>query len=611
MRASIQSIRRAGLISGTIATAILSAFIITGCGGSDNPSGGGGGCNFPSVPSAVSVPLSQSSIRISWTQIEAASFYNVYRAGSPSEEYMLLGPIFGTTFTDTGLVSGATYYYGISAENNCGEGAMSSTISETTLSCQKATVPMSVSAEPLSTTSIKIAWEAVPGDGVSYNIYRSTSQNGTYSDSIANTPSNSFTHAGLLPATTHYYKVAAVNNCGKSEMSNYASAITNSCPASAAPANVVAETKSSTSIEISWDMVNTAVSYQIYRSTSATGTYSPVGITTGKESTSYIDENLPTAETFYYRVTALSDCEESAQSNYAFASSGCSLIPAPPTGITAEALSSTEIKISWNAVSGLNNLGYYNIYSSETPNGNYRYRVRTTSTFTSMNITAHEPSTTYYFKISAENNCGESELSASYASATTEDCDLPIPPAPTGITASTLFSRSVDITWNAADGAATYDVYRSTERNSTFWTVSGGRSLTGNSFTDTTVSASTTYYYAVKSINACGGTAENLGGNIVDVTTLCETSVPTNVAVTPRSSSSLYVSWDVINSAVSYSVYRSSTVTGTYTLLGKVATNSFTDTGLTSLKTYFYKVTAKTELCDDSQQSAYGNGTTQ
>ena len=592
---------------------VLATTFTLSCSSDDddyNP-GRDGRCNFPSAPSAVSVPLSQSSIRISWTPIEAASFYNVYRTGNLGDGYMPLGPIFGTTFTDTGLVSGTTYYYGISAENNCGEGARSSTISETTLVCQKAAVPGSVSAEPLSTTSIKIAWENVLGDGVSYNIYRSTSQNGTYSDSIANTANNSFTHTGLLPATTQYYKIVAVNNCGKSEMSSYASATTNTCPAPAAPANVTASTKSSTSIEISWDMVNTAVTYQIYRSTSATGTYSPVGITTGKENTSYIDENLPTAETFYYRVTALSDCMESTQSNYALASSGCNLIPAPPTGVTAEALSSTEIKVSWNVVSGLNNLGYYRLYTSETPNGNYSYSGRTPSTFTSMNITSHEPSTTYYFKVSAENNCGESALSASYASATTEGCDLPIPPAPTGITASTLFSRSVDITWNAADGAATYDVYRSTERNSTFWTVRGGRGLTSNSFTDTTVSASTTYYYSVKSKNACGGTAENLGGNIVDVTTLCETSVPTNVTVTPRSSNSLYVSWDGINSAVSYSVYRSSTVTGAYTLLGKVATNSFTDTGLSNLTPYFYKVTAKTELCDDSRQSAYGSGTTQ
>jgi fibronectin type 3 domain-containing protein len=100
-------------------------------------------------------------------------------------------------------------------------------------------------------------------------------------------------------------------------------------------------------------------------------------------------------------------------------------------------------------------------------------------------------------------------------------------------------------------------------------------------------------------------------GDVVSATTLCETLVPTNVTVTALSSSSLDVSWDAVTGAVSYTVYRSSTVSGTYTFLDRTTSNSFTDTGLLNATTYFYKVTAKTELCDDSQQSVYGSGTTQ
>jgi fibronectin type 3 domain-containing protein len=100
-------------------------------------------------------------------------------------------------------------------------------------------------------------------------------------------------------------------------------------------------------------------------------------------------------------------------------------------------------------------------------------------------------------------------------------------------------------------------------------------------------------------------------GDVVEVTTLCETPAPTNIAATAVSSSSIAVSWDAVSGAVSYSVYRSSTVTGTYTLLGSTASNSFTDTGLSNLTTYFYKVTAKTALCDVSEQSEYGYAVTQ
>ena len=550
---------------------------------------------------------SQNSIKISWASVGAVNSYKIYRSVSSAGPYSVVGIELNTSFTDVGLSPGTDYYYKISAENDCGEGEMSAYFLETTIDCPKPSMPGSVSAEALSSTSIKITWESVSG-AISYDIYRSNTADGQYSK-IENTASNTFTNDGLLPSTTRYYKIVAINDCGESATSSYASATTQSCPAIAAPTNVFAQSKSSTSIEISWDEVNTAVSYQIYRSTSATGTYSSVGSTTGKENTSYTDEGLSTAQTFYYRVTATSDCTESARSNYTSATTGCDNIPVAPANIRAEALSSTEIKVSWDAVSGLGASWYYNLYTCETPNGEYYYLGNTSSAFTSTTITNREPSTTHYFKISAENDCGEGELSVS-AFATTEDCDSPIPADPTGVSAASLSSRSVQITWNTVPGAAYYNVYRTTDKNGSYWTVDGGINLTGNSFTDTTVSALTKYYYGVKSENDCGGTTPYVN-SIDSVTTLCETPVPTNVTATAKSSSSIEVSWNAVSGAVSYSVYRSPTVNGTYALIETIANNIFNDTGLSSLTTYHYKVTAKTALCDNSQMSVSVFGTTQ
>jgi len=462
-----------------------------------------------------------------------------------------------------------------------------------------------------SKSSIKLEWAAVK-DAETYSIYRSDSLNGKYSR-IGMVLNPAFTDTALTASTGYYYKISAENECGEGAMSNPKSETTQACPTPAAPQNVSAEAQSSTKISISWDEVNTAVSYKVYRSATSTGTYSPVGSTSGKSSTTWEDEGLNPATTYYYKVTAESECMESAQSNYGFTTTICENAPeTAPTNITAEALSSMEIKLSWDEVSGLGNLDYYNIYISETPNSGYYQSTRIRASYTEYTLTSREPSTTYYIKISAENSCGESVQSI-YATATTEDCDLPIPLAPTGINAVASSSRSVVITWDKADGAVSYDVYRGTERSGTYTTVRGGRGLTGNSFTDTTLSASTTYYYSVKSINSCGGTAENLGGNIVEATTLCETPIPTNVSAAAKSSSSIEITWDVVPNAVSYSVYRSSTATGAYTLIeeSKTASNSFTNTGLSSLTTYHYRVKAKTALCDESQMSVSVPGTTQ
>jgi fibronectin type 3 domain-containing protein len=412
----------------------------------------------------------------------------------------------------------------------------------------------------------------------------------------------------LAISSTHYYKVVSKNDCGASAQSDYASATTLPCPKPAAPTNVTAAGRSESSIEISWDEVETAVSYKIYRSATSTGTYTPVGNTIGKSSTSYTDEGLALASTFYYKVTAESDCEESAQSNYAFASTGCSNVLAAPTNVRAEALSATSIKISWDAVSGAGSGSDYNVYTSESQNGYYYYANGTTGAFTSITINGFAASTTYYFKVSSENDCGESELSA-FVSATTQSCNSPVLPDPTGLSATALSSKSIKITWNAVNGAV-YDVYRSTDRYSEYWTVNGGRDLTDNSFIDNTVSSSTTYYYAVKSINACGETSDNLG-TVVEATTMCETAIPTNVNAEAKSSSSIEITWNAVGGAVSYSVYRATSQNGTYTLLEKTANNSFNDTGLSSLTTYHYKITAKTALCDDSAMSSSSFATTQ
>jgi len=582
--------------------AIISVFMLT-C---SNPNGPGGGCAKPNAPTNVKAEaLSNNSIRVSWTPVGGdVTFYNIYRTKTVDDEYALVGKAIDASFTDTALTSGTAHYYRISAKNDCDESAKSAPAFATTVPCEKPVAPFNVKAEALSATSIKVSWDAIP-TATGYKIYSALNADGSYTF-IDSTKNITYTNDKLPVSSPHYYKIVAKNNCGESDSSAYAFATTNACPKPVAPTNVSAEAKSSSSIEIRWDEVATAITYKIYRSASSTGTYAPVGNTAGKSSTSWTDDNLERAKTYYYTVAAESECDESAKSTYAFATTAnCENIPAAPTNITAEALSQTDVRVSWNAVSGATR---YNIYAKHD-NIDYYFVVWVTgaSTYT---ISNRNPSTTYSFKVSAVNDCGESEMSTNYATATTQSCDLPILPNPTGVTTTALSAKSVSITWNAVSEAVSYVIYRSTERYSTYQSI-GGR-LTETSFIDTTLSSSTTYYYAVKAINSCGATG-NLD-NVVSVTTKCETPIPTNVAVTAKSSSSLEITWNAVNGAVSYSVYRATRgPNNQYTLINKISgtTNMYTDNGLENLTSYYYKITAKTEICDDSRMSDYASGTTQ
>jgi fibronectin type 3 domain-containing protein len=80
------------------------------------------------------------------------------------------------------------------------------------------------------------------------------------------------------------------------------------------------------------------------------------------------------------------------------------------------------------------------------------------------------------------------------------------PPAPTGLVA-TPGNQQVSLAWNAAAGAATYNVKRSTTSGGPYTVRSTG--LTQRSYTDTGLTNGTTYYYVVSAVSSGGQEGAN------------------------------------------------------------------------------------------------------
>jgi hypothetical protein len=78
------------------------------------------------------------------------------------------------------------------------------------------------------------------------------------------------------------------------------------------------------------------------------------------------------------------------------------------------------------------------------------------------------------------------------------------PKPPTGVVASGVDATSIAVRWNAAGGATSYRVERSANGTSG-WATAG--TVTTTSFTDTGLSAATTYYYRVTASNSIGDSA--------------------------------------------------------------------------------------------------------
>jgi poly(hydroxyalkanoate) depolymerase family esterase len=91
---------------------------------------GGGDPGAPAAPTGLTVTgTTTSSVSLSWSAVTGAAGYHVYRNGSR----VTSAAVTGTSYTDSGLASGTSYSYTVSAVSSTGvEGAQSTAVSATT-----------------------------------------------------------------------------------------------------------------------------------------------------------------------------------------------------------------------------------------------------------------------------------------------------------------------------------------------------------------------------------------------------------------------------------------------------------------------------------------------
>ena len=86
----------------------------------------------PQTPTDLTADGADSKVVLAWSAALGATRYNVKRSLTPGGPYSSVNSaVHGTTFTDTGLTNGTTYYYVVSASNSLGESGDSNEASAT------------------------------------------------------------------------------------------------------------------------------------------------------------------------------------------------------------------------------------------------------------------------------------------------------------------------------------------------------------------------------------------------------------------------------------------------------------------------------------------------
>jgi hypothetical protein len=190
------------------------------------------GCTQPAAPTITLTPGDNSvGVAISGS----TGVYDVYRneRGCNAGFVKAANNLTSTSFSDTAVANGFTYYYQVTAEpsgNEACASAPSTCVSVTPTgggSCTPPSAPTGLTATAASSSQINLSWSAVAG-ATGYNVYRSTTSGGPYT-LVGSSATTSFSNTGLSCNTTYYYVVRATSGACESGNSTQASATTGAC----------------------------------------------------------------------------------------------------------------------------------------------------------------------------------------------------------------------------------------------------------------------------------------------------------------------------------------------------------------------------------------------
>jgi hypothetical protein len=186
----------------------------------------------PQAPNSLGAVAGNAQVFLLWAAPANTTSYNLYYSTTtgvtPANGTKVTG-ITTSSYTQTGLTNGTTYYFIVTAVNANGESAPSSQASATpnipAVAGAGAPIAPSALSAAAGNSQVSVLWALSPG-ATSYNLYYSTATGVTPANGtrVAGITSNTYTQLGLTNGTPYYFIVTAVNASGESAASVEASA---------------------------------------------------------------------------------------------------------------------------------------------------------------------------------------------------------------------------------------------------------------------------------------------------------------------------------------------------------------------------------------------------
>jgi FtsP/CotA-like multicopper oxidase with cupredoxin domain len=369
---------------------------------------------FPAVPAvpaaltATQLPGLQASL--TWTVNPASvTGFSLQRATDAAFTTGLVTVPLGaspTSYTDSGLVPGTTYYYRVAALNPIsGPSAYSNTATLAVLAVPSApTTPVGTQQAGLQ---VLVAWTNTTAGGVATDITLQRSVNGgaTWASLGVLAPTTAlYLDAPVVPGTTYLYRVNASNISGVSAWATSSPVVVPSIPAAPSGlANTITRTAAGPdTVVLVWvDNSTNETGFTLQRATDAAFTTGLVEYPLGANTTTFTNTVVHGTD-YFYRILAFNLSGSSAWSN----TLNVLTVPLTPTNFRTNGRSRTTISLAWADVS-TNETGYQ-LQRRRVGAGNWTTVLTTAANVTSYTDTGRNPNTRFDYRVRGVNGVGNS-----------------------------------------------------------------------------------------------------------------------------------------------------------------------------------------------------------
>jgi len=399
------------------------------------------------------------------------------------------------------------------------------------------------------------------------------------------------------------------------------------------PSNLTATVTSSSQINLTWtDNSNNESGFRIERKTGASGTWGEIATTTANV-TSYASTGLSASTAYSYRVKSYNATGNSGYSNEANATtsgSGCtSSTTAISSGSTLSGtLATTDCKSTVRSGKYYDNFTFaatagtaYTITLNSTAFDAYLYLLNSAGAVLASNDDGnggtnskivYTPTAAGTLTIHATTY--SSGATGAYTVSLSGGGTSTVPAAPSNLTAAAASASQINLTWtDNSNNESGFRIERKTGTSGT-WGEIATTAANATSYASTGLSASTLYYYRVRSYNATGNsTSYSNEANATTSGSGTVPSAPSNLTAAAASASQINLTWtDNSNNESGFRIERKTGTSGTWGEIATTAANvtSYASTGLSASTAYYYRVRAYNATGNSTSYSNEANATT-